>query len=195
MMKTFDPNAKPPEDDPFASIDLGTGANPADTRQDPGFNVPTSERISPEPVRRPHTTAPPPPPAASVPPPRSVGARLPRPPSAVLQAASWLFVVLSAVGAVGGAVFAGWTSEAIDLDDQLMAKAEELLGVRPPLSFTGKDDVSIDAIRREAMAQEAAGDLPSAAVLWQRVIARDPTDSTAKTALPRVQTALGERLR
>ncbi len=204
MMKSFDPTSKPPpDDDPFAGIDLGAGPpppnpmapQPSDPRQDAGFfSVPTSERIAPEPVRRPATTAPPPPPpATSVPPPTL--ARAPRGPSVVGAAASWVFVIASAVGAVSGAVFAGWTSEAIDLDQKLMAQAENVLGVRPPLSFTGKDDVAIDVVRREAMAKESAGDIPGAAVLWQQVIAKDPADATAKTAHSRVLTALGERLR
>ena len=40
-----------------------------------------------------------------------------------------------------------------------------------------------------------AGDLPAAVVLWRRVLARDADDATAKTALPRVMLALGERRR
>jgi hypothetical protein len=111
------------------------------------------------------------------------------------QAASWAFVLMSAATAVGGAVFAAWTSGAIDLDDRLMPLAEEHLGVRPPYSFTGRDAPPLDDLRRQAKAREDAGDLPAAAVLWRRVLDADAGDATAKAALPRVLTALGERLR
>ena len=207
MMRTFDPSAPPPsgmsgsssmppapsgDDDPFARLNI-------DARQDPGLNVPTIERLRP--------TPPPPRPAPTQAPLSSTTtstaapaklARPPkeyRPPSRAMEAASWVFVGLGAISAVGGVVFAAWTSEAIDLDATLMPIVEEKLGVHPPRSFIGRDDVEIDVLRREAMAKESAGDLPAAAVLWRRVIARDDADATAKTALPRVMTALGERLR
>jgi predicted TPR repeat methyltransferase len=76
-----------------------------------------------------------------------------------------------------------------------MPIAEERLGVRPPYSFTGRDAPPLDELRRQAKAHEEAGDLPAAAVLWRRILAADAADATAKAALPRVLTALGERLR
>ena len=113
----------------------------------------------------------------------------------LLNAASWVFLVVGAASAVGGVVFAAWTSEAIDLDARLMPVVERSLGVHPPFSFVGADSVPLDELRREATARESAGDLPAAVVLWRRVLARDADDATAKTTLPRVMLALGERRR
>ena len=76
-----------------------------------------------------------------------------------------------------------------------MPTFEATFGVHPPRSFQGADDMPVDELRRFAQARETAGDLAGAAVAWRRVQARDPTDKTATAALPRVMTALGERLR
>jgi hypothetical protein len=108
---------------------------------------------------------------------------------------SWVAVVVSVAAAVAGLTFAGWTSESLDLDAALMPTFEQSFGVRPPLSFDGKDDPPLDELRRLAQAKESQGDMASAAVVWRRVQAHDPADRTANTALPRVMTALGERLR
>ena len=72
---------------------------------------------------------------------------------------------------------------------------EQKFGVRPPRSFQGADDVPLDELRRLAQTRENNGDLAGAAVSWRLVQARDPNDKTATAALPRVLTALGERLR
>lgn len=106
------------------------------------------------------------------------------------NAASWLALVLTAAGAVGGVVFAAWTSESLNLDATLMPLAEKHLGALPPHSTIGRDDVPVDVLRQQAKATEAKGDLAGAAVAWQKVLARDPTDPTAKSALPRVQSLL-----
>lgn len=213
MMRTFDPSGPPPsgpstsmppapagDDDPFARLNIDARQDSRqDPRQDPGLNVPTIERLRPTPP--PPRPSPTQAPLSSTSPSTAAPAKLARPPkeyrppSRAMEAASWVFVGLGAISAVGGVVFAAWTSEAIDLDATLMPIVEEKLGVQPPRSFIGRDDVEIDVLRRDAMAKESAGDLPAAAVLWRRVIARDDTDATAKTALPRVMTALGERLR
>ncbi len=211
--KAAPPRTSPPsflDHDPFATLDLQSDPT-AEQKDDPlGLNVPTVERIITRPktleMQRPtlppqSTSATPPP--VPVPMSTSTSTRQPpappppvyRPPSMAAQAMSWVVVVVGAVSAVAGAVFAGWTSESLDLDATLMATAEEKLDVRPPASFVGKDDVAIDELRREAKAKEDDGDLPAAAVLWQRVLDRDQTDAIAKAALPRVMTAMGERLR
>ncbi len=178
------------DDDPFARINL-------DSRPDPGLHVPTIERMSLPPQPRPAPPPVPPRPSSSYAVPATLAPPLTRrqPASMLLIAASWLFLAIGAASAVGGVVFAAWTSEAIDLDARLMPVVERTLGVHPPFSFVGADDVPLDELRREAMATESAGDLPAAAVLWRRVLARDAADATAKTALPRVMMALGERRR
>ena len=108
---------------------------------------------------------------------------------------SWVAVVLGGVGAVFGIVFAAWTSEAVDLDASLMSVAEKSFGANPPYSFTGRDTVAVEELRQQATLRESAGDLPAAIVLWQRVQLQSADDPQAKTALPRVRSALGERLR
>ena len=178
------------DDDPFARINL-------DSRPDPGLHGPTIERMSLPPQPRPAPPPIPPRPSSSYVAPATLASPLTRrqPVSMLLNAASWVFLVVGAASAVGGVVFAAWTSEAIDLDARLMPVVERSLGVHPPFSFVGADDVPLDALRRDAMARESAGDLPAAVVLWRRVLARDADDATAKTALPRVMLALGERRR
>jgi hypothetical protein len=206
MMARFDAAAmppgaaapRPPDDDPFAHVDLGAPARPATESASAGFpalSSPSSLSIPPSPSPRPAPQGP----SAPRPPmqaPSPVLAR-PRPhgSSMAAQAASWLFLLAGAATAGGGAVFAAWTSGAVDLDEKLMPLAEARLGVRPPYSFVGRDAPAVDELRRQAKAREDAGDLPAAAVLWRRILDIEPTDATAKTALPRVLTALGERLR
>ena len=178
------------DDDPFARINL-------DARPDPGLHVPTMERMSLPPQPRPASPPVLPRPSSSYVAPATLArpATQRQPASMLLTAASWVFLAVGAASAVGGVVFAAWTSEAIDLDARLMPVVERSLGVHPPFSFVGADDVPLDALRRDAMARESAGDLPAAVVLWRRVLARDADDATAKTALPRVMLALGERRR
>jgi predicted Zn finger-like uncharacterized protein len=176
------------DDDPFARINL-------DARPDPGLHVPTMERMSLPPRPAPPPVQPRPSSSYVAPATLARPATQRQPASMLLTAASWVFLAVGAVSAVGGVVFAAWTSEAIDLDARLMPVVERSLGVHPPFSFVGADDVPVDALRREAMARESAGDLPAAVVLWRRVLARDADDATAKTALPRVMMALGERRR
>jgi hypothetical protein len=108
------------------------------------------------------------------------------------SAASWVAVVVAAVAAVGGGTFAGWTSEAVDLDATLLPVFEARFGVRPPRSFTGQDDRPLDELTRSADDAEKAGDLPAAAVLWKQVQVRKPEDPTATAALQRVFKELGE---
>lgn len=174
-----------PDDDPFARINV-------DPRQDPGLPAPTSERLRPEPraPTRAGTAAPPPVPATQVP----VRPRQEVPPSMAMIVGSWVAVVVGGLGAVLGVVFAAWTSEAVDFDASLMPFAERSLGATPPYSFVGRDDVDASELRHQAEAKETAGDLPAAAVLWRRVLDRDPADVAAKAGLPRVLTALGDKL-
>jgi predicted Zn finger-like uncharacterized protein len=175
----------PPDDDPFARINV-------DQRQDPGFAAPTTERLRPEPraPTRPGTTMPPVP-NTQVP----VRPRQEAPASMAMIVGSWIAVVVGGFGAVLGVVFAAWTSEAVDFDASLMPFAERSLGAEPPFSFVGRDDVEPSELRHQAEAKETAGDLPAAAVLWRRVLDRDPADIAARAGLPRVLTALGDRLR
>ena len=188
----------PDDDDPFANVDLDVPARPVGEGAASGIPAPSLAL----------STA-----AAAVPsPPRPAaqGPSAPRPPlpapvpaltrarphgSLAAQVASWLFLLASAASAGAGALFAAWTSGAVDLDERLMPLAEAHLGVRPPYSFVGRDEPAVDELRRQAKAREDAGDLPAAAVVWRRILDHEPTDATAKTALPRVLTALGERLR
>jgi hypothetical protein len=117
------------------------------------------------------------------------------PPSLAMIVGSWVAVVVGGLGAVMGVVFAAWTSEAVAFDASLMPFAERSLGAEPPYSFVGRDEVEASDLRHQAEAKETAGDLPAAAVLWRRVLDRDPADVAAKAGLPRVLTALGDRLR
>jgi predicted Zn finger-like uncharacterized protein len=179
------PHAAPPDDDPFARINV-------DPRQDPGLPAPTTERLRPD-ARAPTRSgaiAPPPVPATQVP----VRPRQELPPSMAMIVGSWIAVVVGGLGAVMGVVFAAWTSEAVDFDASLMPFAERSLGATPPYSFVGRDDVDASELRHQAEAKETAGDLPAAAVLWRRVLDRDPADVAAKAGLPRVLTALGDKL-
>ena len=177
------------DDDPFARINV-------DPRLEPGQAPPTIERMRPVTQTRPPSapTLVPPPSPPTAPSTRLV-ARPASPPSMAMVAASWLVVAVGAFGAVFGVVFAAWTSEAIDLDASLMPAAERTFGAKPPYSFVGRDDVAMDVLRQQATAKETAGDLPAAVVAWRRVQNRDPEDAAARTAVPRVMTALGERLR
>lgn len=179
------------DDDPFARINV-------DPRVEPGMAAPTIERMRPVTQTRspsPSTQVPMAPSSPPSAPSTRLVARPAGPPSMAMVAASWLVVVVGAFGAVFGVVFAAWTSEAIDLDASLMPVAERSFGAQPPYSFVGRDDEGLDVLRQQATAKETAGDLPAAAVLWRRVQDRDPADAAAKTAVPRVLTALGERLR
>ena len=110
-------------------------------------------------------------------------------------AASWVAVVVTGLGAVGGIAFAAWTSEAVALDATLMPVFEEQFGVEPPYSTIGRGAVAVDELRRQAKSQEDRGDFPGAAVTWLKVQQRDAADVTAKAALPRVLSAMGDRLR
>jgi hypothetical protein len=108
------------------------------------------------------------------------------------RAASWAFVVVAVAAAAGGVTFAGWTSEAIDLDAALLPVFEKHFDVRPPRRFTGRDERPLEDVSRAADAAEKSGDLPAAAVLWKQVQARRPEDPAATAALQRVLAALGD---
>jgi predicted Zn finger-like uncharacterized protein len=209
MMERFDPTAPPPMppmtsagDDPFANLDLNAPApslasslpSSSSSSSLPSSSKSPSSSMSSSEIERPR-------PATQIPRASSLPAPALAQPGRAQQDSfagaigSYVALAAAVVAVVGGMTFAGWTSESLDLDDTLMASFENGLGVRPPRSFTGKDDVPLDELRRAATAKESAGDLASAAVLWRRVRARDASDQTARTAEPRVLTALGERLR
>jgi predicted Zn finger-like uncharacterized protein len=113
-------------------------------------------------------------------------------PSLAAEAASWAFVTAAGFAAVFGAVFAGWTSEALDLDGALLPVFERRFGVTPPRSFIGRDDVPLETLRQQAVAAEGAGDLAAAAVAWLEVRENAPDDPAAVAAVPRLLGALGE---
>jgi hypothetical protein len=197
MMQTFDltnlPGGAPPstttpprnEDDPFAKVDINGGGSGLST------GLATSERPRPTtstPARVTTSTAQSP---GASPPPKSTY----RGDSMGATIGSWVVLAAAAAATIFGITFAGWTSESLDLDASLMPAFEGTLGVHPPRSFHGADDMPVDELRRLAQAKETEGDLAGAAVAWRRVQARDPADKTATSALPRVMTALGERLR
>jgi hypothetical protein len=113
-------------------------------------------------------------------------------PSLAAQAGSWVALVASCCALVGGVAFAGWTSEALDLDAALLPTFETTFGVTPPFSFAGRDDVSLDDLRHSARAAEERGDLATAFVVLQQLRAELPDDDAARAGWLRVATKLGE---
>ncbi|MBM4280110.1 MAG: hypothetical protein FJ137_04940 [Deltaproteobacteria bacterium] len=116
-------------------------------------------------------------------------------PSAVATIGSWAALALAGACALGGAMFAAWTSEAVDLDPTLLPTLEARFGVSPPRSFVGRDDRPFDELAAAAEASGAAGDLPGAAVLWKQALARRPEDPRATTALQRTIGGLDDTAR
>jgi hypothetical protein len=76
-----------------------------------------------------------------------------------------------------------------------MPAFERKFAVEPPYSFIGRDEPTASDLRPSAQAREKDGDFASAAVLWRRVLARDPSDAAAEAALKRIEISLGDRKR
>jgi hypothetical protein len=194
------------DDDPFAHIPVEVPDGPDDpppstkpaglpspaAREMPAAAAPARERGPPPPERRSVRTA------TSMSPLIVHGEvtssrALPRMHSSLASVvASWALVVVAGVAAAGGVAFAGWTSEALDLDATLLPVFEQHFGVQPPRSFTGRDEPPLDDVARAAVDAEKAGDLPAAAVLWKQVQARRPEDPAAAAALQRLLAMLGD---
>jgi predicted Zn finger-like uncharacterized protein len=173
------PPARPrvvrPDEDPFAHIVVDPDA-PADP-------APAARAASSLPLRVAHTE-----PTALV---RVAPAR----PSLVAEAASWALVTAASFAALFGVAFAGWTSEALDLDATLLPVFERRFGVEPPRSFAGRDDVPVETLRQRAVDAESAGDLAAAAVAWLELREHAPDDPAVVAAVPRLFQLLGEPVR
>jgi hypothetical protein len=113
--------------------------------------------------------------------------------SVAQQVASWVALLVALAVAVTGVTVAVWTSESLDLDNVLMARAEQLLGVRPPRSFAGHDNDPIDVLVVAARKKTSGGDVADAILAWRRVLAIESDNSTALAEVARLQKQLGER--
>ena len=113
--------------------------------------------------------------------------------SVAQQLASWVVLLLALAVSVTGVTVAVWTSESLDLDNVLMARAEQLLGVRPPRSFAGHDNDPMDVLVVAARKKTSSGDVADALLAWRRVLAVESDNSTALAEVARLQKQLGER--
>jgi hypothetical protein len=113
-------------------------------------------------------------------------------PSLVQEVASWGLLGASCLVVVSGLAFAGWASEAVDLDPLLMPRFEETFSVRPPRSFVQRDDLSIDRLLEQVTQAQVRGDLAAEALGWRAVLTRNPQHPAAKSGMKTVLTKLGE---
>jgi hypothetical protein len=121
----------------------------------------------------------------------SEGMRTPTPPSAVLQAFSWLTLLFACVVVVGGGAFSAWTAGIVDLDAAVLPVLEAKVGIVPPRSYTGRDDVTVDELLRAAEKARATQDLVGEGVFLKRAAETAPLDVELKDRLARVLKALG----
>lgn len=117
--------------------------------------------------------------------------RTPTPPSAVLQAFSWLTLLFACVVVVGGGAFSAWTAGIVDLDAAVLPVLEAKVGIVPPRSYTGRDDVTVDELLRAAEKARATQDLVGEGVFLKRAAETAPLDVELKDRLARVLKALG----
>jgi hypothetical protein len=105
---------------------------------------------------------------------------------------SWTALGVGVVVLLGGALLSAWSARVIDIDSVALPVLERTVGVRPPRSYVGLDDVVLPDLERHARDRRSQRDWGLEAVAWRRVLQKDPEHAAGKARFAKLLKLLGE---